>query len=236
MKPNILSKLLHRRTDPLDLLTRLTTKRSQLNTLVHVGAHLAQERFAYEAAGYRRILWIEGSPKVYERLARDIAEHQRTLTERGAAVRHQTLCALLIDRPGETLDLREYSNDGMSSSIFAVGEESLRRWPDVVETGFCEHLVTDTLDNVLVGLGLRDSVDTLVVDVQGAELLVLKGAEQCLRNASAVISEVSSRAYYHGGVLYGDLRAFLSERGFVAMSTPRRHGDMLFVRQSYLDS
>ena len=224
MKPNFLTRFLHRRTDPLELLTGLAAKKPKLETLIHIGAHVAQERFVYEAAGYRRI-----------RLVQIIAEHQRALGGAGSPVQHQTACALLTDRPGDPIDLREYSNDGMSSSIFPVGEESLARWPDVVETGLREHLTTDTLDHLLAASGLRDTVDTLVVDVQGAELLVLKGAEQTLQHVSAVITEVSSRPYYRGGVLHAELSAFLSSRGFAAMSMPRRHGDMLFVRQDYLE-
>jgi FkbM family methyltransferase len=234
MKPNIFIKVLRRRTDPLKLLTKLSAKRSRLETLVHVGAHVAQERFAYEAAGYRRILWIEGSPKIYERLAAVIAEHQQALNAKGSPVQHQALCALLADREDKEIDLREFSNDGMSTSIFPRGRESAERWPDVFETGVREHVRAQTLDAVLDRLGFLESLDVLVVDVQGAELLVFKGAEKALGRAKAVITEVSTREYYVGGVAFAELNAFLEKHGFVAMSAPRRHGDMLFLRQDQL--
>ncbi len=232
----ISSKILNRKTDPLALLTRLAAKEQKLETLVHVGAHLAQERFSYEAAGFRRVLWIEGSPKTYARLAHVIEEHQQTLDTNGTPVRHQALCALLTDRLGDNVDLREFSNDGMSSSIFSPSQENTERWPDVFETGAREHLRSETLDTVLERLGYLDVIDVLVVDVQGAELLVLRGAEKTLSRVKAVITEASTRQYYVGGVLFPELNAFLESYGLVALSLPRRHGDILYLRRDRLRS
>jgi hypothetical protein len=91
-----------------------------------------------------------------------------------------------------------------------------------------------TLDTLLSGTKYANQCDVLIVDVQGAELLVLKGAESTLARASAVIVEVSTRPYYQGGVLFPEVKTFLESRGFTSMSTPRRHGDMLFLRNKYL--
>jgi len=224
-----LRRLLRRKTDPLRLLARKAPPGLRLRTLVHVGAHLGQERHAYEALGYTDMLWIEGSARVHAQLAESLAAH---VAERKAAgvsdLRHQTVCALLAAREGEELALREFSNDGMSSSIFGATAALRERWPAVRETGREERVRTRTLDGLLAELGFGP-VDLLVVDVQGAELLVLQGAERTLGQVKAVVSEVSSQPFYDGGVLFPQLQAFLLERGFEAMSAPRRHGDMLFV-------
>ena len=60
-------RVLRRRADPVMLLKRIAAPNLELRTLVHVGAHLAQEREKYEACGYRDILWIEGSPDIHDR-------------------------------------------------------------------------------------------------------------------------------------------------------------------------
>lgn len=229
MRSSYVSRFLRRKAKPIDLLAKLSARDGDLKTIVHVGAHVAQERFAYETAGYRRILWIEASPRTYARLAEIISEHNKLVEKSGVC--HETLCALLTDAEGEEVDLREFSNDGMSSSIFAPGQESTKRWPNVIETGAREHLRTETLDSVLKRLGYLNTIDTLVVDVQGAELLVLKGAEETLSRVKAVVTEASTRPYYVGGVLYPELNAFLEGHGFSAMSLPRRHGDMLYMRR-----
>lgn len=224
-----LRKMLRRKTDPVQLLTRQAPAALGLARLVHVGAHLGQERHRYEALGYRQVLWIEGSQSVHERLAQSLARYAADRAEKGLSlVDHRSVCALLTDRDGAEAALREFSNDGMSSSIFAATDTLKARWPDLHETGRLQATRTRTLDGLLEELGFGD-VDTLVVDVQGAELLVLRGAVRTLSTVKAVVSEVSTQPLYAGGVLYPELAAFLQVHGFVSMSVPRRHGDMLFV-------
>ncbi len=225
----LLLKMMRRKADPLGLLARLAQPGLRLNSLVHVGAHLAQERHAYEALGYRRMLWIEGAADVHARLAESLVAHQaQRRAAGGPEVQHLSACALLTDREGDDVALREFSNDGMSSSIFAATSTLKQRWPELGETGRLQTARTRTLDGLLAEMGFAD-VDVLVVDVQGAELLVLKGATQTLAQVKAVVSEVSTQALYEGGVLFDELRAFLHGHGFEPMSAPRRHGDMLFV-------
>lgn len=224
-----LRKTLRRKADPISLISQLAPTGLRLKSLVHVGAHLAQERHAYEAAGYRKMLWVEGSQEVHARLAESLAAHMAQSAQSDPTpAEHQTACALLTDRDGDELGLREFSNDGMSSSIFAATDTLKKRWPTLHETGRQQAMRTRTLDALLAELNFGP-VDTLVVDVQGAELLVLKGAAKALAQVKAVVSEVSTQPLYEGGVLFDELCAFMLARGFEPMSMPRRHGDMLFV-------
>lgn len=224
---NYIRKYLRRKTDPIRLLRQLAPADLKLETLVHVGAHLAQERHLYEECGYRQVLWIEGSPEVYGRLSTVLESHQGT-------AQHEACCALLTEKDGDQLALQSFSNDGKSNSIFAPTSELRTRWPAVDVTGVVESVTSRTLDTLLSGTKYANQCDVLIVDVQGAELLVLKGAESTLARASAVIVEVSTRPYYQGGVLFPEVKTFLESRGFTSMSTPRRHGDMLFLRNKYL--
>jgi FkbM family methyltransferase len=80
--------------------------------------------------------------------------------------------------------------------------------------------------------------DLLKLDVQGYELEVLRGAEQCLRQARAVLCEVSFRELYTGQPLFGDIERFLFERGYrlhalgagTPLGTPLLQADALFLR------
>ncbi len=174
--------------------------------------------------GYRDVLWIEGSPAVYARLSEILGAEAANATCRQRAV-----CALVSDREGEEAELRQTSNDGMSSSLFPLGSRHRSSFRGVTETGTREKARTRTLDSIAQEYGLLGAIDTLIVDVQGAELLALKGAEQVLKSARAVISEVSRGRFYQGGAQFGDVRKFLKKRGFVPMSRPPRHGDVLFL-------
>ncbi len=227
---NLITRYLRRKRDPIDLLVELLGREASLKTLVHVGAHIGQERGHYEAAGFTRILWIEGSPATHERLVTTMAEQNAHNEKAGRVARHETLCGLMTDSDGDMLTLKEYSNDGMSSSLFAPTVTMRERWPDVMETGGGETVPSARLDTLLAMSATYGKPDLLAVDVQGAELMVLKGATETLKYAKAVICEVSSQPYYEGGVLYPELSTFLAAHGFAPQSVPRRHGDMLFLR------
>lgn len=61
----------------------------------------------------------------------------------------------------------------------------------------------------------RLNVDALKLDVQGAELDVLRGAEEQLRHIVMVESEVVFNPMYRDQPLFGDVDQFLRARGFV---------------------
>lgn len=227
----LFKRFLRRKADPIKLLKDLVPKSISLTTLIHVGAHLGQERHQYEQCGFQDVLWIEGSPKVHERLAEIIAEHTNEEDISPAGTRHRTACALLTDQNNSEIELYEFSNDGASSSIFQSTDECRKRWPQVMETGEREKVRTRTLDHLADEVGLLESADVLVVDVQGAELLVLKGAKRVLSRVQAVVAEVSTLPFYAGGVLYPELEQFMKSHGFEPMSLPPRHGDLLFLRR-----
>jgi FkbM family methyltransferase len=221
---NQVLKFLRRKCDPIELLERLVPENTPLENIVHVGAHLAQERCHYELHGYKNVLWVEGSEQIYRRLVDIVGNHHGTAN-------HVTRCALLTDQDGAEVELRHYNNDGASSSIFSPSEQWQSRWPEVGETGETEKRISCTLDTLLAQTPFESRCDVLVVDVQGAELLVLKGAIKTLASATAVICEISTVQYYAGGVLYNELAQFMRTQGFIPMATPRRHADMLFMRR-----
>ena len=105
-----------------------------------------------------------------------------------------------------------------SSSILPL-KRHLEVYPEIVETGVIE-VPARTLDGLLTELG-RGPADfnLLVLDVQGAELLVLRGATAALEGCDAVVAEVSFEELYEGCALAADLDAFLGERGFERIAT-----------------
>src|SRR6185369_502861 len=57
-------------------------------------------------------------------------------------------------------------------------------------------------------------VSILKLDVQGAELLALRGAEKVLAHARLVIAEVWNTPCYEGTPTQPEIEEFLAERGF----------------------
>jgi FkbM family methyltransferase len=96
-----------------------------------------------------------------------------------------------------------------------------------------------TLDAVLRELDWTESIDLLKIDVQGAELVVLRGATQALMRTRLVFTEVSFRAIYEGSCVFHELYNYLCGNGFkfLALSEGFRgsdgellQGDALFLR------
>jgi hypothetical protein len=57
-------------------------------------------------------------------------------------------------------------------------------------------------------------IDTLWVDVQGAELDVFKGAEETLKDVKFILTEVGISSYYQGQSLKPEIDEYLISRGF----------------------
>lgn len=142
------------------------------------------------------------------------------------------------DAPGRASMHTSDFGEGMCNSLLAPAALAAERWPGLVATGTVEVEVA-RLDDVLAREGLAaGEYGLMVIDVQGFELPVLRGAERALsRGIDAVVTEVSRREFYEGGARIGDLDRHLGARGFhrVAVAWPARdHGDAMYVRMAAL--
>ena len=81
---------------------------------------------------------------------------------------------------------------------------------------------------------LRGGIDVLQIDVQGAELLVLKGAQAILEKTSSIFLEVSHNpVLYKNSATMSEVAEFLMARGFVLQllgNGPDGSGNALFVK------
>lgn len=62
-----------------------------------------------------------------------------------------------------------------------------------------------------------ERIDLLKIDVQGAELLALKGAVDTLKRINMIWTEISFRPIYDGSALFPDIHTFLTEAGFILL-------------------
>ena len=69
------------------------------------------------------------------------------------------------------------------------------------------------------------------LDVQGAELLVLKGAEERINNIKVIWIEVSKVEFYESQPLENEVRKFMKKSGFILIknSLYGNQGDYLYV-------
>jgi len=190
--------------------------------VIHVGAHEGQELSRYNAMGFSRILFIEANPVVYKRLYRNV----------GSSPHVQTANVAVSDQNGTT-QLHVMSFD-QSSSILP-----LKRHKDIypsIKEEFQITVPTRTLDTLCAELQLAPGdYNVLNMDIQGAELLALKGATQILPHIEAINTEVNFEELYENGALIGQLDAFLQPYRFTRVETVTPYhsswGDAFYVKE-----
>lgn len=170
--------------------------------ILHIGANHGQERDLYARHGLE-VLWIEALPEVHSKLAETLLDYPG----------QKSALALLTDRDGDAVDFHVTSNDGESSSVFRFKRHA-EAWPDVKHVHTLK-LMSLRLDTLLKKLGYPpDYFDGAVLDVQGAELLVLQGGGVYLDQITWVQCEVVEFEAYEGACRLKELNHFLSAQGF----------------------
>jgi FkbM family methyltransferase len=187
-------------------------------TVLHLGAHLAQELPYYLEAGLKSGTFIEADPSTFSKL-NDALKNEPNF---------RAIQALLSDQDGMQVDFHVASNEQSSSLLIPSGH--LIQHPDVHFNESPIQLTTHRLDSLSLGV-----FDLIVIDVQGAELKVLRGGVDTVKNAKIVLLEVSLGGLYAGDCTINEIIAFLTLCDFAPVSLkigPNRWGDAIFVKQS----
>lgn len=176
-------------------------KRVAPGFVVDVGAHKGQFALAVRAAGLDcPILAFEPQPDVFAKTA------ERFRSDRTYEVRN---LALSNAAGTETMQISGHSD---SSSLLPIGEQQAEFFPgrEAVATVDVE---VSTLENELRGVDMAAPA-LLKIDVQGAELDVLRGAGESLSRFAHLYVECSTTEMYVGQPLASEIVAFLFDRGF----------------------
>ena len=105
------------------------------------------------------------------------------------------------------------NNDDATSSLFPLNEAHNAKFNHLCElrTVRTEAVATHRLDDVLPD----GPVDFLKLDIQGAELMALRGAERVLMRTAVIHCEVAFSPYYCGMPLFAEVEQHLTPRGFI---------------------
>jgi FkbM family methyltransferase len=107
------------------------------------------------------------------------------------------------------------TQDPACGSLYPPDEKLIRSRPSMQVTNLIstEKVEITTLDNWAQTKHIP-KVDFIKLDVQGAELDVLMGAEKTLQTVRMLEVEVQFNPLYQGVPLFGDVDSFLRKRGF----------------------
>ena len=187
--------------------------------VLHIGAHECEELPFYERIGISKnqMVWLDA---VQDKV--DLA------TARGVP---NVFKAVVTDKDDDTVTFR-LTNNVQSSSVLEFGTHAKHHsWVHFVgET----KETTVTVDTFLQRHHLDASkYDFWNFDIQGAELMALKGATKALEHVKALYLEVNTEEVYKGCALMTEIDAFLGERGFKRVITDITSfgwGDALYVK------
>jgi len=203
-----------------DIIQILKSNNISVTGALHIGAHECEEIPFYQSLGLSsdKVVWIDAMEnKVQEATSRNIPNvFQAVITDTDdAKVRFNI------------------TNNVQSSSVLEFGSHA-RHHPQVHCVGSVE-LNTVTVDSFFKRENLDPSrYNFWNFDIQGAELMALKGATNALQFAKALYLEVNTEEVYKGCAQIGEIDAFLGALGFRRVKTfvysQYGWGDALYIR------
>ena len=202
---------------------------SQTPIILDVGGNKGQS-----ARRYRRMFptatvhSFEPLPETYEKLRRTASRLQKVAT-------HQVA---LADSPGNR-EFHVSPDFGETNSLLQRPQTGRRYYPRGAELTQTTTVEVTTVDIFCATRGI-EAIDLMKIDVQGGELLVLRGAQGLLASHAigAILCELAFTPHYEQGVLYHDLARFLESFGYTIFDFDRvtrarngqlRYCDGLFV-------
>lgn len=117
------------------------------------------------------------------------------------------------------IDTKRHNNCGGSSLFKASGKYNrIECLPQYGIEVFCTRLDTWAKENGI------ENIDLIWMDLQGAELLGLKGLGDLIFNVKAIYTEVMFQEIYTGQVLFDELEKFLDDKGFKGVALDKEEG------------
>lgn len=171
--------------------------------VLHIGANEGQEAKDYFDSGVSEVVWIEAIPAVFNTLVKNIEKYPKMIG----------LNECVADIDGASINFNISNNEGQSSSILQLGTHKTAH-PEVKYTHTIK-CVTKRVDTLMKSTGLDVSnYNFLNIDLQGAELLALKGLGEEINKIEYAYLEVNKEPLYVGCALIADIDSFMLDKGF----------------------
>ncbi len=187
--------------------------------VIHLGASIGHELNEYLTAGAKKVVLVEAVPEVFGRLCENAKIHSNVTC----------INACLSDKDGEEVVFNISSNDAQSSSFLEFDQHTIQH-PTVK---FIDKIKLSTSRFDTVFKGDISEYNYLSLDLQGAELLALKGMGDLLRYIQYIYCEVSEIPMYKDQPLLADIDAYLLSFGFERKQyygTSHGWGDALYIK------
>jgi FkbM family methyltransferase len=192
----------------------------KINSVLHVGAHECEEMEFYlnNNISIEDVIWVEAQPQIVEKM-------------KMYNPKYKIFNRAISDENNKEIDFI-VTNNGQSSSMLELGEHK-KYHPHVFES-YRIKMKTSTLDTFIEEENIdMTKVNFLNMDIQGAELLALKGMPNNLKYIDYIYLEVNDTYIYENCGLIAEIDEFLNNHGFSRVETHMTEfhwGDAFFIK------
>ena len=192
----------------------------EIKNILHIGAHEAEEYELYFNNGAKKVIWIEANPMLAENLKFKLDQTKNIVFQ-----------SVISDTDNQEVEFM-LSNNGQSSSILELGIHK-NLFPDINYINKIK-LKTKTLKTLFEQTKIDFKIiDFINLDIQGAELLALKGAGKKLEHVKAIYTEINTAHVYKNCALMSEIDDYLFNFGFKRVETvmwqDHPWGDALYI-------
>lgn len=190
----------------------------KIKGVIHIGAHLAQEKLWYSENQINNIIWIEANDEFENQLRNIVGEDK--------------IIIVGVDNINGKTNLN-ISNNGQSSSLLELNLHK-KYYPDVFYTETKEINVKRMVDIIKENNINMDDYNFLNIDIQGKELDALKSFDSELHKVDYIYTEVNTNFLYSECSLLNEIDEFLKKFGFDRVEinmTPNEWGDAFYVKK-----
>jgi len=232
----------------------------KINGVIQVGVHHSEEHDEYLECGISKFIYIEPCAKAYQFIIdKFIGEDAKkyydkeyatwgSIKKEGDKQISQSVSILNFacsDKEGLQPMYVSHQNEGQSNSLLQPKlhleqhKEIIFDDAEVVRVAKLDTLMNKYVFSITPKEERNILFNMLVMDVQGAEGLVLKGATETLNHIDYIYTEINTGETYEGNMLVGEMDKFLEPFGFIRVETflPSPNwtwGDGIFIRKTLL--
>lgn len=189
--------------------------------IIHIGAHRMEEREAYLSHSLDNTIWIEANHTLYPFLL-------ATLQGSNEKVFTYAIC----DKSGDLINFN-ITNNNESSSILELDKHRLHH-PHIQVIDQIS-VFSKRVDDLFLENNLDiNQYDFVNLDIQGAELLALRGFGHLLEKINFIYTEVNKAYLYKNCALVEEIDEYLKNFGFERVETVWTEfewGDALYVKK-----
>jgi FkbM family methyltransferase len=189
--------------------------------IIHIGAHLMEERNDYKSQGLHNTIWVEANSKVYSNI--EFVNNEQN---------NERVFNYAISDEDNKLYEFNITNNGQSSSILKLDKHKIHH--PQIHVNDVINVYSKRMDSLLSENDINiNDYDFLNIDIQGAELLALKGFGDLLNNIKYIYTEINTNTLYEDCALVSEIDEYLAKYGFKRIETSMTEfewGDALYIK------